>query len=197
MLGYVLARQTQAAMDVEPLVRLAQEGDVRAFEALLERRLTSLLRLAISLLRDEAEARDAVQQACVSAWRELPRLRESDRFDAWLNRIVANSCRDALRKHRRRRVREIAVSHLDQVGGAALASSPTPGPAEHAEGLEVLRNAFDRLDPNARAILVLHHLEGRSVAEIGAALGLTVTTVKWRLHRGRQALEQALEIERR
>jgi len=197
MLGSVLAQQRQATMDAEPLVRLAQDGDVRAFEALLERRLTSLLRLAISLLRDEAEAHDAVQHACVNAWRELPRLREVDRFDAWLNRIVANSCRDALRSRRRRRVREIAVSHLDPVRGADLAASSGPGPAEHAEQLDMVRNAFDRLDPNARAILVLHHLEGRSVTEIGAALGLTVTTIKWRLHRARQALEQALEIERR
>jgi RNA polymerase sigma-70 factor, ECF subfamily len=197
MLGYVLARQHQACMDFEPLVRLAQEGDVRAFEALLEQRMTSVLRLAISFLRDEAEARDAVQQACVNAWRDLPRLREPERFDVWLNRIVANSCRDAIRSRRRRRVREIAVSYLDPDRGADLATSPTPGPAEHVERVDLLRRAFDRLDANGRAILVLHHLEGRSAAEIGAALGLTVTTVKWRLHKARQALEKALEIERR
>ena len=184
-------------MAAEPLVRSAQAGDLQAFEALLERRLGSLLRVALAITGDEVDARDAVQQACLKAWRELPRLREPDRFDAWLDRILTNECRMALRTRRRRRVREIPVSHLDPVRGVEFAAAPTPGPADRAEQLEVLEAAFDRLDPDARAILVLHHLQGRTIAEIASRLGVPASTVKWRLHRARAQLEQALDLERR
>ena len=184
-------------MDAEPLVRSAQEGDLRAFEALLERRLSSLLRLALAITGDEVDARDAVQQASLKAWRELPRLRDPERFDAWLDRILTNECRMALRTRRRRRVREIPVSHLDPARGMDLAAAPTPGPGDRAEQLQILEAAFDRLDPDARAILVLHHLQGRTIAEVAAQLALPASTVKWRLHRARAALEQALDLERR
>ena len=181
----------------EPLIRRAQDGDVGAFETLIESRLASLFRVALAIVGDELDARDAVQLACVNAWRELPRLRDADRFEAWLRRILTNECRSALRSRRRRRVREIPVSLLDPERGADLAASPTPGPGDRAEQLEILGRAFDRLDPDARTLLVLHHLEERSVAEISALVGLPGTTVKWRLHRARAALERALEVERR
>ena len=184
-------------MDAEPLVRQAQLGDLRAFEALLELRLASLLRLALAIVGDEVDARDAVQQACVHAWRELPRLREQARFDAWLRRILTNECRTTLRSRRRRRIREIAVSHLEPTGAFEFAAPSVPDPAQRTEQLDTLERAFERLDSGARILLALHHLEGRTVAEIGTELGLTNTTVKWRLHRARAALEEALEVERR
>lgn len=184
-------------MTAEPLVRSAQGGDARAFEALLEDRLAALLRLALAIVGDEVEARDAVQQACVHAWRELPRLRETHRFDAWLHRIVVNECRISLRSQKRRRVREIAVSHLDPDRSPDDLVSPGAGPADRAEQLEVLERAFNRLDEGARVVLALRYLEDRSIAEISAELRLPGTTVKWRLHRARAALERALELERR
>ena len=197
MVVYAVAREEQARMLSEPLIHRAQNGDVGAFEALIEGRLTSLFRLALAIVRDELDARDAVQLACVHAWRELPRLRDADRFEPWLKRILTNECRSALRSRRRRRVREIPVSLLDPERGADLAAAPTPGPGDHSEQLEILERAFERLDPDARTLLALHHLEDRSVAEISAELGLSVPTVKWRLHRARAALERALEVERR
>ena len=194
---HTLPREGRATIDASPLVLRAQDGDLRAFESLLEARLAALFRLALAIVGDEAEARDAVQQACVLAWRELPRLRERDRFDAWLHRIVANECRMSLRGRRRRRVREIAISHLDPERSLDLEAAAIPGPAEQSEATEILERAFDRLDGDARTLLVLHHLEGRSVTEIAAELGLPVSTIKWRLHRARTSLEQALEQERR
>ena len=183
-------------MDSEPLVRRAQHGDLRAFEGLVEHRLGALLRLALAILGDEVDARDAVQEACIQAWRELPRLRDPARFDAWLRRIITNECRTALRSRRRRRVREIAVSHIDPGGGVEFAAPRGPDLAERAAQLDLLERAFERLDADARGLLAVHHLEGRSVAEIGVELGLPVTTVKWRLHRARAALQEALLVER-
>ena len=183
--------------DAELLVRRAQVGDVRAFESLVDGRLTTLLRLAVAITGDEVDAGDAVQQAFVNAWRELPRLRDAGRFDAWLHRILTNECRLTLRRGRRRRVREIPVSHLSVDHGADIAATPVPGPAERVEEMDILERAFDRLDADARTLLVLHHLEARSVADMARLLGLTVTTVKWRLHRARVALDRALELERR
>jgi RNA polymerase sigma-70 factor (ECF subfamily) len=197
MVVYALTRDEQAGTDAEPLVRRARDGDLGAFEALLERRLTALLRLALAIIGNEVDARDAVQLACVHAWRELPRLRDTDRFDPWLNRILTNECRSVLRSNRRRRVREIPVSHLDPDGTAGLADRPTAGPAEQMAELELLERAFDRLDAGSRTLLVLHHLEERSVAQIAADLRLPSSTVKWRLHRARAALQRALELERR
>jgi RNA polymerase sigma-70 factor (ECF subfamily) len=189
--------EERAGMTAEPLVRSAQGGDVRAFEALLEHRLTALLRLALAIVGDEVEARDVVQQACVQAWRELPRLREAGRFDAWLHRIVVNECRISLRSQKRRRVREIAVSNLDPDRRPDDLAAPGASPADRAEQLEILERAFQRLDEGARVVLALRYLEDRSVAEISTELRLPATTVKWRLHRARGALERALELERR
>lgn len=195
MAVYALASVVEVRSAAEPLVRRALDGDLRAFEDLLAQRLTPLLRLALAIIGDEVDARDAVQEACVKAWRNLPGLRDPDRFDAWLRRILTNECRASLRSRRRRRVREIAVSHVDPDFDLERSAAPAPDPADRAEQLEILGRAFDRLDANARVILALHHLEGWSVADISKELRLPATTVKWRLHRARAALQAALEHE--
>jgi RNA polymerase sigma-70 factor (ECF subfamily) len=178
------------------LVERARDGDDVAFEELLARRLAGLLRLASAILGDAEDGRDAVQQACIQAWRELPTLRDPGRFDAWLGRIVTNACRMSMRSRSRRRVREIAVASLDDVSGVTLAARTSPGPGE-ASDLEVLNAAFERLDPDARILLTLHHLEGRPIAECAALAGITLTTAKWRLHVARSALAKALGSETR
>ena len=179
------------------LVERAQRGDELAFETLLERRIGALVRLASAILGDDDDARDAVQQACLQAWRELPNLREPERFDAWLGRIMTNACRTLLRSRRRRRVREIPVGSLDEVSGLALASRSSAGPSERTGEIEVVSRAFDRLTADARILLALHHLEGRSIAETASIAGFSVATTKWRLHVARSALERALELEQR
>jgi RNA polymerase sigma-70 factor, ECF subfamily len=184
--------QTAAAVAApgEPaLIARARQGDAVAFEALLEPRLDSLLRTAWGIVGNEHDARDATQEACVLAWRHLPRLRDLDHFDAWLGRVLLNSCRMQLRK--RRRVREIAIP--DGFDAAAPASAGADGFAE----TEALARAFDRLDVDARALLVLHHLLHEPLARIATSLGIPVGTVKWRLHAARRALERALEGEER
>lgn len=195
MVVYALASVAEIGSAAEPLIRRAVDGDMRAFEDLLALRLAPLLRLALAIIGDEVDARDAVQEACVKAWRGLPGLRDPASFDGWLRRILTNQCRETIRGKRRRRVREIAVSHIDPDFDVERSAGSAPDPAERAGQLEVLGRAFDRLDANARILLALHHLEGRSVAEISAELRLPATTIKWRLYRARTALQAALEHE--
>jgi RNA polymerase sigma-70 factor (ECF subfamily) len=166
------------------LVELAGNGDRDAFAELVESRLAATLRTASAILGNEADARDVLQEAFVSAWVNLPRLRDVSRFDAWLNRIVLNRCRDTLR--RRRRAREIALD-------PRLVVHTTPEPDQ---GLETLNAAFERLPVEQRQLLILHHLHRQPVAEIAESLGVPVGTAKWRLHAARRALERALEKER-
>ena len=92
------------------LVGRARHGDLDAFTALAGARLAAMTRTATAILGDETEAHDAVQEALISIWRELPTLREPERFDAWAGRILVNACRHALKRRIRSRVREIRLS---------------------------------------------------------------------------------------
>jgi RNA polymerase sigma-70 factor (ECF subfamily) len=173
----------------DALIRRASAGDAAAFETLIAPRLDPLYRTAWAILGHEADARDATQDACLSAWRELPRLRDVDKFDAWLGRVLVNSCRMLLR--RRRRIREIAMPD-----GLDPTASASAGPA-NVEDADLIARAFEHLETDARALLVLHHLRHEPVARIAEVLGVPVGTVKWRLHAARAALEAALAGESR
>ena len=186
-----------AASADDALVRRARTGDAAAFAELVDTRIDRCYRLAWSVLSNDADAADATQDALVSAWRQLPRLRDPAAFDGWLNRIVANAALMA-RRHRVR-LREVSVQPAypdDQ------ATTPEPPQDPHARteadavvDSDAISRAFDRLRPQDRMILALHHVEGRPVAEIARSLGIPVGTAKWRLHAARAALEKAMEAE--
>jgi len=170
------------------LIERARAGDSDAFEALIAPRIDTLFRTARAIVGNDADARDATQDACVSAWKHLPRLRDLDKFDAWLGRVLVNSCRMQLR--RQRRVREIAMpTGFDRAG-------PRETGPESVDGIDAVARAFDELGADARALLVLHHLRHEPLARIAASLGIPVGTVKWRLHAARRAPERDLEGQR-
>lgn len=171
------------------LIARARSGDAAAFGMLLGPRLDRLYRTAWAIVGNEPDARDATQDACLAAWRELPRLRDVDRFDAWLGRVLVNSCRMLLR--RGRRVREIAIPEGFDLAG------PLSAGAASIDDADAVARAFERLRPEARTLLVLHHLRHEPLARIAETLGVPVGTVKWRLHAARAALERALEREAR
>jgi RNA polymerase sigma-70 factor (ECF subfamily) len=170
----------------EDLVERAAAGDVDAFEALVAARLNRAVRTASAILGSEADAHDVVQEAFVATWRHLPKLRDRTRFDAWLNKMVVNRCRDALR--RRRRTREV---NLD--GALDVRSEDSTGAAA---GMAALNSAFDRLSVDQRHLLVMHHLHRVTVADLAKELGIPEGTTKWRLHAARAALTRALEADR-
>lgn len=173
------------------LIRRAQTGDVDAFTALVAGRVEAMQRTAMAILGHEADARDAVAESLVAIWRELPRLRDPLAFDAWSTRIVVHACRGRLRSRVRTRVRELTIDAAET--DRSLPSSA--GPADDVGARIALERAFERLDADARTILVLHHLDGRGLAEIAAVLGIPEGTAKSRLFAARRALERSLERE--
>ncbi len=177
------------------LVERARRGDHGAFAELVDARLTSTFRTALAILGNEADARDATQDIFLRAWRNLPELRDPDRFGAWFGRIVVNTCRTAMRGRRRRIVREISVGALPDEG-AQLVSPAGEHDARSAD-LDLLDHALDRLSVADRTLLALHHFEHLSLEDIGMRLGVPTKTVKSRLFSARRSLERALEVERR
>lgn len=169
------------------VVEAARSGDHEAFEVLATAAADRLYRIATLILRDRQRAEDAVQEALVHAWRELPRLRDLDRFDAWLHRLIVNACADEGRYQRRwsTEVRMVRSEPTTEDGAAALADR------------DQLERGFRRLKPEQRAVVVLHFYVGLPIPEIAETLGLPSGTVKSRLHYATVALRAALEADAR
>jgi RNA polymerase sigma-70 factor (ECF subfamily) len=172
----------------------ARSGDRLAFERLVEPWIEPAYRTGLAILGRDADARDATQDALLEAWRNIRRLRDPERFDAWLGRIHVNACRAIGRRRGRSSVREIAIDMLPDPEAMRGRQVPLD---EEAGSLDELERAFARLSISHRSILVLHYLEHRPVTDLAARLGVAEGTVKWRLHEARGALTRALEEERR
>ena len=168
-----------------------------AFTKLIAERIEPMSRTAMAIIGHEADARDAVQEALASIWRSLPGLRDHSRFEAWSMRILVHASRRLARQRGGRSLREFPIEApsgaANPVGTGFAAALTEPD----VSGRDALERAFDRLDPNSRALLVLHHLDERPVADIASILGLPEGTVKSRLHRARADLERYLALEDR
>ena len=179
-------------MEQQDLVVKAAAGDRDAFAMLATSHVDRCYALAYRILRDPHRAQDASQQALLGAWRDLPTLRDPERFDAWLQRVAVNAARQTYRARRRRGVREIAMSRMpiatDPAGDARL------DPAQRADAL-ALDTALPTLPIEQREILVLHHLEGLSTDDLADRLSIPPGTVKSRLFTARKALQAALDRE--
>ncbi len=165
----------------------AQRGDHDAFAALATGAGTSLLRVARLILRDADRAEDAVQEALVKAWRELPRLRDPDRFTAWLRRLVVNACYDESRRTRWR----VEVRLLPTHDPAALDSTDV------IDDRDAIERGFRRLTVEQRAVLVLYHYLGLTIEEVAQSLKMPAGTAKSRLHYAKSAMRAALEADAR
>ena len=170
------------------LVEQARRGDREAFAVLARTRGDRLFGIARRILRDIELAEDAVQQALVIAWRELPRLRDPDRFDAWLQRTLVHACYAEARR-KRAWTSNIRVLPID---GPAVSDEI----ASFIDRDEVERG-FRRLPPEQRAILVLHHYLGLGLNEIGEVLAIPAGTARSRLHYAHRAMRAVLEADAR
>ncbi|MDP8904854.1 MAG: RNA polymerase sigma factor [Chloroflexota bacterium] len=171
-------------MEKRELVERAQRGDHDAFAALTRATVARADAAARLILRDAQSAEDAVQDAYVRAWRDLRGLRDPDRFDAWLHRLLVNACRDQLRR-RRRRVIEVEMSELVE--------PEAPDPFARGLARDEMERAFRRLSADQRAVIVLHYYLDLPLPEAAPLLGIPLGTAKSRLHRAVQAMKSALE----
>ena len=173
-------------MDQRALVERARQGDHDAFAELVRASAARLDAAARLILRDRDLAGDAVQEAFIRAWRNLPGLRDPDRFDGWLHRLLVRSCIDALRRRRSRPV-EVELQPLDAPSIADLASDVVER--------ELIDDALRRLDPTWRAVVVLHFFLGMSLPEAAQTLGIPLGTAKSRLHRSLGLMRVAITEE--
>jgi len=170
------------------LVEAARSGDEEAFASIVRGYADRLFVVAHRILRDVARAEDAVQQTLVTAWRELPALRETDRFEAWLHRILVHAC--------------YAEANRASRWTANVVGLPVDGPATRDTTIDIVtRDALDRgfrrLPAEQRAVFVLRHHLGWSVAEIAENLGVPTETIKSRLRYATASLRAALDADAR
>lgn len=171
------------------LVERAMTGDRAAFNELARLSIARLYAVAQLILRDPDRASDATQEALVAAWRDLSALRDADRFEAWLHRVLIRTCHREARRHRQRLTIEVRELPLDKHAG----TDELPSVFDRDQ----LERGFRRLGVEERAIVVLHHAEGFTLTEIADILGLPLGTVKSRLHRGIQTMRAALDADAR
>jgi RNA polymerase sigma-70 factor, ECF subfamily len=183
----------------EELVVRARGQDFGAFEELVERYDDKIFRLAYRFVRNETEAKEIVQDTFLSVWRKLDTFKGDSQFGSWLYRVAANAALMRLRAQRRHpevSTEELPVDYLDNYGHL-----PTQGenwakrPDDELQSDELRRRiqkAVDELPEIYRTVFLVRDVEGLSTEETAEALGISVPTVKTRLHRARIALRDAI-----
>jgi RNA polymerase sigma-70 factor (ECF subfamily) len=170
------------------LVRRASAGDQDAFSRLAAGAVDRMYAIAYRILRDPDRAQDATQQALFGAWRDLPTLRDHDRFEAWLYRLVVHACYAESRSQRR---------HVARIRALPIDPPSMPDTAIAVADRDELEHAFRSLSPEQRAVVVLHHYLGYPLTEIAATLGIPSGTARSRLHYATRQLRAAIEAEHR
>ena len=168
------------------LVEQARRGDREAFAVLVHQVSDSLYAVAYRILRDTGLAEDALQNALVLAWRRLPQLRDADRFEAWIHRILVHACYDESQRarHWTANVRVLPVD-----------GPSTPDGTDAVADRDELERAFRRLSVEQRAVFVLHHYLGLPLVEIAELLEIPAGTARSRLHYAIAGLRDALTAD--
>jgi RNA polymerase sigma-70 factor (ECF subfamily) len=183
----------------DPLLDRLRRGDEEAFETLVREHGGRLLAVARRFLRNEEDARDAVQETFLSAFRSLPKFEEGSSLSTWLHRIVINASLMKLRTRRRKAEESIEelLPRFAADGHAVEASVEWEATAEtllaRSETRELVRRSIERLTETHRSILLMRDIEELSTEECANLLGVTENAVKIRLHRARQALRGLLD----
>jgi RNA polymerase sigma factor (sigma-70 family) len=178
----------QGTRVLRTIVDRARQGDEEAFGALVREVGDRCIFIAHRILRDANLAEDAVQVALVNVWRDLPALRDIDRFDAWLHRILVNAC---YAEARRRRHFAADVVLLETDAPTATDEFRTVNDRDQ------LDRGFRRLSPEHRAVLVFHYALGLTLPQVADNLGIPLGTAKSRLSYATSAIRAALEADAR
>jgi RNA polymerase sigma-70 factor, ECF subfamily len=186
MVGPEVTAGAEAQLADDAVVARVRGGEVALYELLVRRHNRAVYRAARAVLRDDAEAEDAAQEAWVAAYEKLGQFGGAARFGTWVVAIALNEARSRLR---RRSVRAAAAGSLEPEAG------PPADPEREAEMREtasIVERAVDALPAGHREVFVLRAVEGLATAEVAAALGVTEEVVKTRLHRARALLRERL-----
>jgi RNA polymerase sigma-70 factor (ECF subfamily) len=170
------------------LVDRARRGDHDAFATLVAAAITRLDAVARLILHGPDEAQDAVQETLVRAWRDLPTLRDPERFDAWLHRVLVRCCMDEARRRRR---------HRHDVSWDPAHEPVSVDTAGSILDRDQLDRGFRRLAPDERALIVLHHYLDLPLPDVALIAGLPLGTAKSRLHRALQRMRASLDADAR
>jgi RNA polymerase sigma-70 factor (ECF subfamily) len=193
----VATTATDAISDVELVERIVRR-DARAFEVLMRRHNRLLYRTARSILRDDHEAEDCVQDAYLQAYRSMQSFRAQSRLSTWLVRIVINKALERLRKHKREDG-NVALDnvvdlekHMDTSSGMISEPERPDSAASRVEVRKLLENRIDRLPDAFRTVFMLRALEEQSVEDTALCLGIPEATVRTRFFRARAMLREAI-----
>ena len=168
----------------QTVVERARDGDREAFAVLVNQVSNSLYAVAYRILRESGAAEDALQNALVSAWQQLPHLRDAERFEAWAHRILVHAC---YAESRRRNHFASNVRVLDAFGSSSTDSSRALADRDEIE------QAFRQIPIDQRAVFVLHHYLGLPLVEIAGTLGIPSGTARSRLHTATHSLRTVME----
>jgi RNA polymerase sigma-70 factor (ECF subfamily) len=177
-------------VDQRELVGRAARGDHEAFDALVRFASNRLYGIAYRILRDQHLAEDALQQTLITIWNELPRLRDPDRFDAWTYRLVVRAAMTEARGAGRGRGTAVLLPDEAEPAGG-------PDAIGAVADRDLLERGFRRISPEQRAVLVLQHYAGLSLAEIADVIGIPIGTAGSRLHYAARALRAAIDADSR
>jgi RNA polymerase sigma-70 factor, ECF subfamily len=172
----------------QDLVAAAQHGDRSAYVDLIRPRMDRLYVIAHRILRDVDRAEDALQDALVIAWRDLRGLRDPDRLDAWLYRVVVRECVAQAQRERHRTANLVLLTFEE---------ASVPDTSLSLADRDQLERGFQHLSPTQRAVVVLHHYAGYGLTEIATVLGVPPGTVRSRLHHAHRAMRAALDADAR
>jgi len=186
-------------LDEQVLIEKASEGDADAFEILVERYEKGVYNLAYRLIPDRDDAMDITQEVFLKAFQALPKFRGDSRFSTWLHRVCVNACLDFLRRKQRTQTysldEPINLKESSVVREVRDDSGSVEDVIETKSLTESVLMALNSVDEAHRTVIVLSDIRGYSYQEIADMLGISIGTVKSRLHRGRMAIRKLLPAE--
>lgn len=178
------------------LARLALKGDQRAFAELVGLYQDKLFHMAYRMLYNRQEAEDVVQETFLRVYKNLERYDESLKFSTWIYRIATNLCIDRLRKRKPSYSLDAESTDHEGLDGYSMIPSDDRTPESElllSETQRIIHDSIDSLPPKYKTIMMLRYIQEMSLQEIGDVLDMPVTTIKTRVHRGREFLRKKLE----
>lgn len=183
--------------DEKELLEKAKDGDIDSFEILIQGVKTKAYQIAVSYLKDEEDAKDALQDSLLKIYRNLPRFNGDSQFHTWVYRVVVNTCLDMIKKNKRIREKNIPLVSYTEEGEFFDVSSEIRDDAYHPEqkalqkeNREIILVCLKQLSDPLREVIIMRDIQGFSYGEIAEILAISEGTVKSRLSRARQAMKE-------